>query len=398
MKLLVATDFTPNSLGGGPAIARQMLSGYRDAGNKIFWWSCRSPESTGEDFIVDKQFFAPIPRRLLPAKKLTKTKSWLIRFVWAPLASLHLQKIIQELKPDCIWAIPHNWSILPLYRALVSENILKARFHSSIHDFPDVHGNSCSWGRSRIDELITKQESLFAMANSQDAISHEMLNFLRQKLGNNGGHVFHDSLESDEFKFLKNNHFDSLNCILRIAFVGTILAENEFELFVKSLKMASENKANITLEFWSAHSYKDYKWFDARWMIEHGHTPRSLLTNSLAKCDWGIITMPLEAESLRYSKYSFPTKFISYLAAGLPPIILARKDSAVNQMAEKYNLGLRLHSSNLETNSKILKQNLWSPSAKAIQRKAMLRCANECFDAQKIRGTLWNCFADVSKS
>jgi hypothetical protein len=394
MKLLVATDFTPNCLGGGPSIARHLLSGFRDSGNKIFWWSCRRPYPTGENFIVDQHFFAPIPKKLFPARRLTKFKSCLIRFLWAPLAGIHLKKTIRKVKPDCIWVIPHIWSILPLYSALVSDGRYKVRFHSSIHDFPNVLGNARLWGRSRTKELIAKQECLFTAANSRDAISIEMLDFLNKKKGGNEGYVFHDSLDINDFKFLQNNFFSPLNSILRIAFVGTIFAHKEFEIFIQCLKSACENNTNITLEFWSAHSYKNCKWFDAGWMIEHSHAPRDILRENLAKCDWGVITMPFDDESLPYSKYSFPTRFISYLAAGLPTIFFTRADSAVSRLAEKYNLGLKLHSLDVEANSKILKQELWNRNTKRNQREAILSCAKECFDAQTIRSQLWGCFAD----
>ncbi len=50
--------------------------------------------------------------------------------------------------------------------------------------------------------------------------------------------------------------------------------------------------------------------------------------------------MALDDDDPRYNRFSFPTKFINYLAAGLPVITLGHPESSVVRMASEYQVGL----------------------------------------------------------
>ena len=48
-------------------------------------------------------------------------------------------------------------------------------------------------------------------------------------------------------------------------------------------------------------------------MREHGNFPEPELLTSLRACTWGFAPMALSDDDPRYDRFSFPTKFISYL-------------------------------------------------------------------------------------
>jgi glycosyltransferase involved in cell wall biosynthesis len=393
MKLLVATDFNPGSTGGGPTVVRQMLKGFRNKGNKVFWWSCRSLNPNDEVFSVDGYASAPIHPKLMPAKRATRLKAFILYYLWIHYASYSLNKTIKLFKPDCIWAIPHDWSILPIYNSLVKKTGLKSPFHTTIQDYPDVHGNVSRWGVSISKDIVKKQLAIYGKANSNDATSHPMLDDLFSLTGRKGFQMIHEGLEKNDFErinILKKRD----NQIVRLAFVGTILTEPEFEIFIAGLRLAGSQDSKLSLEFWSGFSYKSKSWFDSRWMKEHGNVNRDTMVAQISACDWGVITMPFDNDMLRYSKYSFPTKFISYLAAGIPPIILGRKDSAVMKMADQFDLGLRLVSRDACSIAAKLQDEIWQRNSNEFYHKKILECAHKYFDANFMRNNLWSCFGE----
>jgi glycosyltransferase involved in cell wall biosynthesis len=396
MKLLVTTDFNPNSPGGGPAIIREMLKGFRETGNEIHWWSCQPRILSAHIYQLDSLTGLPIPSILMPRKKAPKFKAYLLYYFWSHYAGQHLRYTISHLKPNCIWAIPHNWSILPIHDALVGRKIDGGfQIHTSIHDYPDVHGNKIRWGEKITYAIKAKQLEIYANADTRDAISLPMLKDLERHTNKKGVQILHDGIDWTDFKKNKKTDFAHKEKV-KLAFAGTILAEKEFVLLINALKIAGANQSNISIEIWSAHSYKHKAWFDPAWMHEHIDQPKHILINLLSECDWGCIVMPLESDENSYSLYSLPAKFVSYLAASIPPLIIGRPDSAVVQLADQYNLGLRFHSTSPEKLAILLRQSIWNQSlAKGFQQN-LVECSRDHFNAETMRRTLWECLKKVN--
>lgn len=392
MKLLVATDFNPGSPGGGPAVVRQMLHGFREAGNEIHWWSCRPDDSRGKEPHIDSIHRAAIPPRLLPAKVLPRVKAALLERLWAPWAAKRLAKTVAATAPDCVWAIPHNWSILPLQHALCSAAEKAVRWHATIQDYPDIHGNERRWGRGTTARLAGRQREIYRNADTRDATSLPMLQDLEKATGRAGAQMLHEGLEPEDFAFLERTPKPSDGKPWRIAYAGTILAQREFALFVAALDRLRAKGTPLTLEFWSAHSYAAEPWFARGWMQEHGHKNREQLVHELRACDWGFIPMALTDNDPRYNRFSFPTKFITYLAAGLPIISMGHRSSSVMAIARKYDVGVQLSSDNpdelVEEFSAVFRH---SPNSSARYRPALIRCARDHFDAARTRAILWSC-------
>jgi hypothetical protein len=128
-------------------------------------------------------------------------------------------------------------------------------------------------------------------------------------------------------------------------------------------------------------------------MVEHGNLPADELLPKLRECDWGFSPMALTDDDPRYNRFSFPTKFISYLAAGLPLITLGHPESSVVKMAEKYQVGFCSTTNDFEKLGVDLMTAMSEVEAAAIYRPAILRCAKAEFDAEKMRRKLYECFA-----
>jgi len=388
MKLLVATEIPPNASGDGPAVVRQLLRGWPTA--DLAWWS-GLPE-VGQHFgqACAEHACAGIPAKLMPHHRFTGVKSALLERCWAPLASRHLAQTIRRVQPDAIWAIPHNWSILPLARVLPACGV---GFHVTVQDYVDVHGQVEKFGRARCRRLATLADRLYTAATTRDATSRPMMADLAARTGAPAAQMLHAGLEVEDFAFLESRPGVAAPEI-RIAYAGTILAHAEFAGFVAALqRIRSALPRPVTLELFGAHSYASAPWFDAAWMHEHGNLPEPELLGRLRECSWGFAPMELTDHDPRYNRFSFPTKFITYLAAGLPVIALGHPESSVMQMARAYAVGLATAEATPEALAASLSAALSDPDPWQTFGRGVLRCARAEFDAARMRSVLASCFA-----
>lgn len=397
MKLLVATEFPPNAAGGGPAIVRQMLREW--PADELFWWSCLPDRDKRFGQEVSRNFCAAIPTKLMPHRRLTRLKSGLLDSFWKPWASAHLLKTIRRVQPDAIWVIPHNWSIGPLVSVVPSSGI---GFHVTMQDYVDVHGQEDKFGRARCRRMAMDADRLYAAGTTRDATSHPMIEDLRKRTGANAAQMLHAGLEPDDFTFLadKNPGVRNSSDPVKIAYAGTILVEEVFEKFVSALQIIRKSPCRpVELHLFGAHSYTARDWFEAEWIKEHGNLSEPELRKELRACEWGFSPMALDDSDPRYNRFSFPTKFISYLAAGLPIITLGHPESSLIKMARRFEVGLCTSAANIDELTLQLTNALSIQEPFQHYKAGIVACATNEFDAQKMRRKLMECFAgDVDQT
>lgn len=319
----------------------------------------------------------------------------LLEYLWAPRARRHLRQTIRRLRPDAIWTIPHNWSILPESGALSGNEV---GYHVTVQDYVDVHGQVQKFGRARCLRMAAGADRLYAKATTRDATSHPMIADLHARTGAAAAQMMHAGLEPADFKFLAGKSQES-EAGIRIAHAGTIVVPKEFALFVAALDRARRHlPAPVSLHFFGSHSYAGEPWFNASWMREHGNLADAELLAALRGCTWGFAPMALTDHDPRYNRFSFPTKFITYLAAGLPVITLGHKESSVMQMAGRYSVGLTTSVGDLDSLSAQLCETLATPTPWLRYGPEIVRCAEVEFDAQRMRSRLYECFAQCAEA
>lgn len=388
--MLVATESPPNSPGGGGAVIRQMLKSW--PADKLFWWSC-FPE-TGRIFgqSVAEHRVAKIPLGIYPNRRWRALKSWLLERFWLPGGARHLKRTLEDLKPEVVWGIPYCLAVPPL--ALVLPDA-KTAFHVSIHDYMDIRGVIEKFGLRRSRRMAATVDKLYASAGTRDAICQAMVDDLRLRTGVNGS-VNRAGLEQEDFDYLGQTPKRREGAI-RIAYAGTIIAEETFALLAAALSQIREKLPHpVTLEFFGDHSYRSRPWFDASWMIEHGHLPGRVLSQALKECDWGLSPMKLTDDDPRYNRFSLPTKFVSYLAAALPVIAIGHPESTIMKMTAKYTVGVSITDDHAEKLRGQLLEGLSELEPKATYRAEMLRCALSEFDARRMRAALFESFRAAS--
>lgn len=381
-RLLVATEFSPNMPGGGGsgAVMRQMLQDW--PAENLFWWSCFPDFDRHFGRQVAGHRVALIPRKLYPNRRWRAQKAWLLEKFWVPWAASHFRRTLKLFRPEVVWVLPHGWSIPLLARVLPPAGI---GFHVSIHDYADAHGTT-----KRSLRWTAMQERLYATANTRDAICQPMVDDLRARTGRDGT-VARAGLEPEDMDFLSREPEIRADAI-RIAYAGTIIVEEEFALFARALaQVRHQLPPPVTLEFFGDHSYRARDWFDPSWMNERGNLPARELSAELKKCAWGFSPMGLTDDKPRYNRFSLPTKFVSYLAAGLPVITLGHPESSLARLARAYRVGPCITSVEPDVLSRELSGALSEKNPRSIYGSEILRCARSEFDMQRMRAVLHEC-------
>lgn len=393
MKLLVAFEFPANATGGGPAVVRQLLQGW--PAEDLFWWSCFPERDARFGQAVGGSACARIPVKLRPHFRYTRLKSWLLERAWAPFAAAHLRRTIRAVRPDAIWAVPHNWAILPQTTVLPAAGV---GFHVTFQDYVDVHRQVESFGPARCRRMAGLADALYARATTRDATSHPMIADLKSRTGASAAQMLHAGVEDDEIRVIAERSATPVGEV-RIAHAGTVLVPEAFALFAEAVnRLRADLPRPVTLELFGAHSHASERWFDPAWMRERGILAEPELRAALRECTWGFSPMVLSDAAPRYNRFSFPTKFITCISAGLPVITLGHPECSVMKMAAQYEVGPTSDASDAAILAEQLRGALSDPNPWSRYGAEVLRCARVEFSASRMRAGLHECFAKCAES
>jgi len=267
-----------------------------------------------------------------------------------------------------------------------------------VQDYPDGIVQQHRYGKVRCRKLLGGLHQLYRAAASCDATSHPMIADLQAATGRTALQLLHAGLEPADFENLAARRTDRMGTI-RMAHAGTVVVEETFELFIAAANRVRPNLSRpLELHLFGAHSYKDRPWFDASWMFEHGDLTESQLRIELRTCDWGLSLMALNDENPRYNRFSFPTKFITYLSAGLPSFTIGHPQSSVVLMARQYPVGVVCWAATPEGIAKSLGSALSDEQPASTYRKGIAECANAEFNARNMRQKLFQAWQDCART
>jgi hypothetical protein len=387
----VATEAPPNASGGGGAIVRQMLKEWPQ--DRLFWWSCVPDNDPRFGQQVAAHRVARIPWKLYPHRRWRAQKSWLLKNFWSPWAAHHFRKTLSEFKPDAVWVIPISWSIPPLARVLLPSGI---GFHVSVHDYPDCNNWVEQFASDYTRHFMALTESLYARAATRDAISRSMADDLQARTGSPATQVLRSGLGPKDFDYLQAKTAVPRD-VIRIAYAGTITWEDDFVCLVHALNsVRTKLPRPVSLEIFSGHSYRDRAWFDPSWIHERGNLPEPQFSTAMRECSWGYALMAL-GEDNASQHFSFPTKFTSYLMAGLPVFSLGHPRSSLIEMTQRFRVGVSSSSGTPEVlQPKVLEAFSMEDPWQTFKAE-ILRCAREEFDASRGRQVLYDCFRTCAR-
>jgi glycosyltransferase involved in cell wall biosynthesis len=376
-RILVVAEFPPGGGGGGGIILKHLLRG--QDWNQIYWWSLLG--SSGSYQMGGRHQSFGLPRRILPRERFARLKGWISEKFVVPPAARNLRAFIDSVQPDFILAQTNSWAIS--ITSLVMPQV-RRHWHVSIHDFPDLVGYNTAPGFRYKKKWMKQLEEVYRGASSRDVISPAMAEDLRQRTGVECSTIFRCSVEPETLSRLPLSPEPPGDDVIRIGYAGTIIAEEAFSRFVAAAKAAGQKmgrKVEIHLFSWQPHPNRQS--FDLSIIIERGSRTEEEIYREYQKLTWGLTLMHLDDNDPRYNRFSFPCKFTSALAAGIPLICVGHPASTLADMARRYDLGLLLTDEDAMVDQ--LTKGLADFSRFDHYRREGARCAEAEFNAERNR-------------
>jgi hypothetical protein len=385
-KLLVVAGFPPTAPGGGSAVTQQLLTEWPR--HALSWW-CPYPQ---QNKLRDGHLSWPsAPNQLFPNRRLRRIKTKFVELLWVPLAAAHLRRTIAHKAPDVVWCIPHEWSI-PVASAVLTH--AKPPYAIYIQDYPITDQLCKIIGTKTAFRWMQMVEALVSKARFVDTTSYPMGEDIALRTGCKSTQMLHEGLEFADFTRLSRSIVSRNNQSLTLAFAGTVVAEGAFAKFIHALEHIRKNfEKPILLEFFSSHNYSARPWFNPTWMSEHGYKDRASLIDSLQYCHAGLVVMDSEEANRNYNRFSFPTKFITYIAAGIEPLVVGHSSSAVSTLARQSGVGIQMNDTRLLDEAL---RNLMRDKVNSEQkRRQIITFARLHFDAARKRRQFLNQMLEI---
>jgi glycosyltransferase involved in cell wall biosynthesis len=392
-KILVATSFPPDIPGGSPWLLYQLLRGAPPG--RVAWWSSSgtAPPHTTERVGTFKS--GHLPRRLVPHRRFTQSKSFLLEQFWVPAAARGLRAFIAEQKPDVLWLLAYSWAIPVLHRAVRGLGI---PWHMTVHDLADSVGLVRSMGPERTRRFQGMIDDLYAGAASRDVYMRETGDEMERMTGCKADLVVRCGAEPEEIAYVRTRPSPAPSDKIRIGYPGTIVAEDTFVRFIAALKLLAPRLPRpVEVNLFGFHSYRDRPWFDDSIIVEHGYLAEDELDRRYRSCDWGLAIMELDDSNPRYSRFTFPCKFTRALAAGLPVIAIGHPECTLTQFSRRFQLGPVVTATEPPAIADALLPALSQPADSPALREEILRCLETEFNAELNREKLHELFQAARK-
>jgi len=325
--------FPPSAFGGGVAVTRQVLRDWPE--NLLHWW-CPYPQA--RDLRNGNLSWPKAPEKMFPRARFRRMKTMLTQILWVPQASKHLRRTISEFSPDIVWCIPHEWCI-PVAGAVLPRSPIPYAVY--IQDYPTTNQMIEIVGAGTATRWMQILENLVKNARFVDTTSYAMGQDIARRTGCTSTQMLHEGLESSDFERLSWPATQCSGSPFTLAFAGTVVAEDALAESIRSLEKKRHSlPQTLHINFYSSHSYAQRSWFNPEWMTECGYMKRDNLIAALEHCQAGLVVMDSSKNNSSYNKFSFPTKFITYLAAGIQPVVVGHGTSAVAALIRDSGVGL----------------------------------------------------------
>jgi glycosyltransferase involved in cell wall biosynthesis len=178
-------------------------------------------------------------------------------------------------------------------------------------------------------------------------ISEEMANEYKRRY-NKTFLTFHNTIDMGFWKKNQRSRYE-INGSPTLLYAGRIGMgiDSSLELIAKAVQRVN-NEAGISIRFILQTQGKP-EWMNQYNCVSHkGFVPYDLLPRVFAEADFLLLPYDFSPESIKYIKYSMPTKAPEYMVSGTPIIIFAPHDTATVKYATRYNWAKIITENDLE--------------------------------------------------
>ena|ERR1035437_3348425 len=278
----------------------------------------------------------------------------LFYFINRTILSADFCKWLDEYNPDVIYDQPTSRGGI-LFGLAVKSYLKKPLILHVMDDWPSTlidSGLFKNYWRRKIDHEL---RSLLDKASLLMSISDEMANEYKTRY-NKDFITFHNTIDVDFWKKYQRNSYD-LNEDLTILYAGRIGLgiDTSLELFAKSVQGINE-ELKLSIKFVIQTQDKPSWIKKYKNVIHNSFVSYDDLPKIFAESDLLLLPYDFSDDSIKFIKYSMPTKVPEYMITGTPIILFAPEVTAVVKYAKKYEWAKVITQNDINEVSNAIKQ------------------------------------------
>ena len=267
--------------------------------------------------ITGKMRWTPKPAESWMAPMFAK--NWLEKLAHfeSKLISKDILREISQQRPDCIFVVLQGQTMFRIAIQLHQNGIEFSTFHWDPLSWWQIHNKARSGVLRLLEEVVPALNSggvhilpsaNFAEYLQLDSGNHVVLNLAQERMEN-------ERIEQDD--------------LFRICFSGQSYAKKEIDFFLESMEQINWKIDDFEVEL---HVFGNAFLGKSTNIFHHGWVDPSELIKQLSNFDCALLPYPSDKEFNEVAKYSFPSKFSTYMAASLPVMFIG---SELNPFSKK---------------------------------------------------------------
>ncbi len=383
-KIRVFTDIVPDPNTTGGYVLDQIFSNIAQ-NHDLEFYIIKSDESSNylisEEMIAAKFNFLQGPVTNWNLGILTKLYSKLL------LKYFHLD--IQQISS---WILQEDSRDLPDHQIFVLQStasiIICEKFRGTTTSYSTISFDPWRWWASA-HHVPTSLEDIVS-ESLKDIFSdghHLVPNSRWQELFPNSRASFIDLYPVFQKTFPKSRKSQGIQSNINFCFAGKIYALAELNKFIEF--MGSKNWMLFNMNVF-LHIYGPLSPFSSKNIIYHGNVTPNALVHEIASYDYALLPYPAEDKDEDLARLSFPSKYLLYLAAGLPVIYIGNTSATVckftkltgitinpDNFLEKFELDF----ANLLSSREEIKLNIESLNSNKFSEEKFLNTINGWLDS-----------------
>lgn len=206
---------------------------------------------------------------------------------------------------------------------------------------------------------------------------------------------FHNPIKIDSWKKYQKNNYVLTNkpTILYAGRIG-IGIDSSLELIAKAIEKVNSD-LGISITFILRTEEKP-NWINSYPSVQHkNYVAYKDIPKVLSEADFLIIPYDFSTESIKFIKYSIPTKASEYMMSGTPTILFAPPDTAIVNFTQKYNCFELITKNSIVDLSTSIKRIITDlPRRKQLAKRASL-IAEQKFNSKKITTEFQNVLCSI---
>jgi glycosyltransferase involved in cell wall biosynthesis len=294
-----------------------------------------------------------------------------------------LCKWVDEYNPDIIYAQATSREGI-LFCRLLQEYVKKPMIYHVMDDWPSTiskKGPFKNFWHKKIDREL---RALLDKSTILLSISHDMAEEYKNRYGKNFI-TFHNPIEIDFWKSHQRKNYE-LGTTPSILYAGRIGPgiETSLETIAKAIEQ-------VNMQFRRSVKFilqtKDKPlWVDTYNCVTHkAMVPYNELPRVFAEADFLYLPYDFSAESIRFIKYSMPTKAPEYMISGTPVIMFGPGETALMKDGQRNNWAKVVTENNVEALAEAINTLITKDTLRKELAENAIRIAETNYNSVKIR-------------